>query len=223
MAFADWDIVGPNAQVDNTLLANPLPQPWAGQYCREVGTPGVDASILINAGYQGGAFIGVSTNKVIRVRGCIRRVTNTGGYIGGLTARFLNYGSQRGYTIAYNAWNQTITLNVSDNTTYVLPVTGNVFNPDWFSMEMIVYPIGEAGDRIVVSQELVPGSGTYTPLSINGGVPTEGIYISSLTAGYAPINVSTRCGIVSPSAVFNNAGNILVDKVNIALSTSPAI
>lgn len=220
MAFADWDIAGPNAQVDNTLLPNPLPQPWAGQYCREVGAVGVDASILINAGYQGGAFVGTSYDKVIRMRGCIRRVTNTGYYTGGLTARRT---TGYGYTVGYSAGPQTISLLLNNNAEYILPVTGNVFNPDWFSMEMIVYPIGTAGDRIVVSQELVPGSGVYTPLSINGGVAAEGIYISNLSAGYAPYNISSRCGITSPNAPGNNAGNILVDKVNIALSTSPAI
>jgi len=220
MAFADWDITGFNAQIDNTLLANPLPQPWAGQYCRQVGTPGADASIMISAGYQSGAFVGTSYNKVIRMRGSIRRDINTGGFSGGLTARRT---TGYGYTVAYDAGPQTINLLLNNNTQCSFPVTGSVFGPDWFSMEMIIYPIGEAGDRIVISQELVPGSGTYTQLSINGGVPAEGIYISSLNVGFAPYNAVSKCGITSPNAFGYNQGNILVDKVNIALSDVPNV
>lgn len=222
MAFADWDITGLNAQVDNTLLPNPLPQPWAGQYCREIGAVGNEATILLNAGYQGGAFVGTSYNKVIRLRGCIRRATNTGGYVGGLTARFVAINGVRGYNLIYDAYWQSITLRVNNMQEYLLsPLVGNVFAPDWFSMEMIIYPMGGVGDRIVVSQEVVPGSGNYTQLSINGGVPAEGIFFNNLQAEYAPISGASRVGIAAPCTTGNAAGYIYMDKVNIALSDAP--
>lgn len=216
MAFTDWDITGTTNAVQNSTISNPLPTGSFGDYCRSMsGT----ASMLIKSSYQSGAFVGIPSTKVIRVRGAIRKWFNTLYYSGGLVAKW-NDTTNRGYSITYNAGGQTIYLQLNNGAAIALPVGGDI-NSDWYSMQMEIFPIGGTADRIIVSKETSLGSGVYTPLSIDGGVASEGILIASTDPRYAAWGGSSRCGIVSEITSGETYGGIYVDKVSFELSNAP--
>lgn len=216
MSFNDWDIVGTTSAVENSTITNALPTGSFGTYCRSMsGT----ASMLIKSSYQSGAFVGIPSTKVIRVRGAIRKWFNTFLYSGGLVVKW-NDTTNRGYSITYNASPQTILLQFNNGDTFGLPVGGDI-NSTWYSMQMEVFPIGTTSDRIIVSQETSLGSGVYSPLSINGGVASEGIVIASTDPRYASWGGSSRCGIVSEITAGETYGGIYVDKVSFELSNAP--
>jgi hypothetical protein len=217
MSSSNWDFTGTNSAVLNSSISpNPLPTGSFGEFCRAFSG---DSSMLIKSSYQSGAFIGIPSTKAIRVRGAIRKQFNTSYYSGGIVVKWDSIYS-RGYSIAYNAASQGINLQFNNGEAYALPVGGNV-NNDWYSMQMEIFPIGTTADRIIVSQETSFGSGIYTQLSINGGIPSEGILISSADPKYSSWGGTGRCGVVSGLSYAEWNGGIYVDKLSFELSNAP--
>lgn len=216
MAFTDWDITGTTSAVENSTISNPLPTGSFGSYCRSISG---SASMLIKSSYQSGAFVGIPSTKVIRVRGAIRKWFNTNQYSGGLVVKWNNT-TNRGYSVCYDASPQALCLKLDNGANYVLPAAGGI-NSDWYSIQMEVYPIGTTSDRIIVSQETSLGSGIYNPLSINGGVAAEGIVIPSTDPRYAVWGGTSRCGVVSELDLNYTQGGIYVDKVLFQISNVP--
>lgn len=221
MSYADWDIIGDNLATLNSdvIGVNTLPAGF-GTFCRRIS--GANTKLLISGTYQAAAFVGIPSNKVIRTSLAIRKWFNTNIYNGGLVAKYTN-GIATGYSVCYDASYQAIILKANDGSNYSLGVTypgGNVDNT-WFNMRMEIQEIAAGTDRILVSQEDPLGSGTWNLVSINGGVPANGIIFTSAQSQYAPWGGVTRNGIVGEIAAGHNQGGIFFDKYSIELLDPP--
>ena len=222
MAYADWDITGTESAVLNSSLSNPLSTGVAGSFCRQLGALFNSTKMWVNASYQSGAFVGVPSTKMIRAQSYIRRKTiNSNDFYGGLFVKTTDTTSPDGYGLVIRQigaiWSfRVITKNV---TQYPIAIP-DAETDQWTGLRMDVFPIGGSGDRIVVSKETTPGSGVWNPVSINGGVAADGIFIDSSSAEYAPWGGTRRCGVVA-GAYGQSYNAIYVDKTYFAVSNAP--
>lgn len=218
MSYANWDLTGTSIVTlsSATTGINSLP-PAFGIYCRRF--TGANTKLLISGTYQAGAFVGIPSNKIIRASMAIKKWFNTFTYNGGFVVKYTD-STNRGYSVCYDASYQAIILKANNGSDYSLGVTyppgGNIDNT-WFHIRMEVEETAPNTDRILVYQEDPIGSGTWNLVSINGGVPADGITFTSAQPQYAAWGGSTRNGIVSEIDAGEISGGIFFDKYSIEL------
>ena len=218
MAYADWDIIGTSTATTNSEItgANTLPAGF-GQFCRRMFGSG--NKLLISGSVQSGAFVGIPSTKIIRTSLAIRKWFNSFIYNGGLVAKYTN-SIATGYSLCYDASPQAMVFKANDGSNYSLGLTfppGGTIDNTWFHLRMEIEEISPGTDRILVSQEDPLGSGTWNLVSINGGVPANGITFLSTDPQYAAWGGVTRNGIVSEIQSAYSAGGIFFDQYEIEL------
>ena len=221
MSYADWDtITGSNLAILNSSLSSPLPLS-AGSFCRQLGADNGFATLMVTAAVSGGAFVGIPITKAIRAQGYIRRANNIGTFAGGFFVKWASAFSPfaNGYGIAYDASPQAAVLFLHNGTTVPLAHTGNI-QTTWLSFRMDVFPLSTTGDQIVVAQETSPGSGVFNNISINGGLPDDGYFVSSALPTYAPWGGASRCGL-STAGPWGQSGSAYLDVVQFSVATAP--
>ena len=218
MAQLDWDITGSTYPVLNSTLTNPLPQPYAGDYCRQIASNGQTAKMTVSASYASGALVGVPITKMIRAQTCLRSfASDPSTFSWGVknTAAGANRGDWNGYSIRYTTdFSEGLRLVLNNGSK--ITITHSIDVTAWFSLRMDVFPIGAAGDRIILYQESSPGSDVWTPLSLGGQPAASGYYVPSNSSAYAPWGGSSQQGFLS-----GGGGYMLVDKTQFGVSNAP--
>lgn len=216
MAFANWDIVGTTDPVLNSTIPTPLPQPFAGPYCRRINR---DARLSIKSTFDSGNLFNIPITRAIRAQCCMRRAAVSGSNTSaGVVVKSAGIEPQAGYGFVFNGQQDRIMAWLNDG--QLAFFDGAAFGVDWASVRMEVFPVGTAGDRIFYYRETTIGSDVWTELTVGGRAPGEGFWVPFDSPRYAPWGNNRVCAIANDFGLAADMP-IFVDKVLFQVTPAP--
>lgn len=223
MAFTDFELTGSQSTVLHSaapLTTNPLTSSVAGTYCRSmtISSDARAAKIYFTTSSYGGAFYNIPDTKVISGRACLRiNSYNNNSYIT-IKDSTSFVGAAGTVPGGYKFGLRSTNIMLVGNNNTVLKQSVTTYTPGtWYSLRMDVFPLGEAGDRIICYKETFPGSGIWESTFLG---TTFDITVAAADPSYSAWGNNNRNG-VHTSYSGNGPEPHYVDKINFQVYDAP--
>jgi len=227
MAFTDFELTGSQSTVLHSaapLTTNPLTSSVAGAYCRSmtISADGRASKIYFTTSSYGGAFYNIPDTKVVSGRACLRIGSNSSDYNNNSFITIKDSTSFVGaaYTVpgGYKFGLRGYRIVLVGNNNTILKQTATNYTPaTWYSLRMDVFPLGEAGDRIICYKETFPGSGIWESTFLGTTFDTT---VAAADPSYSAWGNNSRNG-VHTSFSGNGPQPHYVDKINFQVYDAP--